>query len=75
MAEEQKIVQVTLPDLFVGFLARKPVLHQNYEHARVASESWLSEYVVVLMIEPFYLLLTFRNKFMRLPSLFPKNRS
>ncbi|KAJ5648450.1 terpene synthase metal binding domain protein [Penicillium lividum] len=42
MIEEQTIVQVTLPDLFVGFLARKPVLHQDYEDTRVASESWLS---------------------------------
>lgn len=61
MTEEQEMVRVTLPDLFVGFLARKPVLHQDYESARVASESWLSEYVV-LMTETFYLLLTFSNK-------------
>lgn len=45
MIDEQKTVQVVLPDLFVSFLARKPVLHQDYERTRVASESWLSEYV------------------------------
>ncbi|KAJ5151557.1 terpene synthase metal binding domain protein [Penicillium capsulatum] len=43
MIDQQKTVQVTLPDLFVGFLARKPVLHQDYDHTRVASESWLSD--------------------------------
>lgn len=46
MIEEQTVVRVTLPDLFVGFLARKPILHPDYEQARVASESWLSEYVI-----------------------------
>lgn len=43
MVKEQEFVQVTLPDLFVHFLARKPVLHQDYENTRVASESWLSK--------------------------------
>lgn len=45
MTEDQRTVQVVLPDLFVSFLARKPVLHQDYEGTRAASESWLSEYV------------------------------
>ncbi|KGO69972.1 Terpenoid synthase [Penicillium italicum] len=43
MIEEKKNIQITLPDLFVGFMARKPVIHQDYEHVRIVSESWLSD--------------------------------
>lgn len=44
--EHNPVLQVVLPDLFVGFLARKPVLHKDYERTRAVSESWLSECVL-----------------------------
>ena len=44
--EQTGVVQVTLPEMFLFFLAQSPRVNPHYEDVRRESEAWLLEYVV-----------------------------
>ncbi len=38
-------IPVLLPDMFVSFFARKPILNPHYEKTKIESEAWINRSV------------------------------
>lgn len=38
-------IKITIPDMFVSFMAQKPVVNPHYEQVKAESEAWIAEYI------------------------------
>ena len=41
-------IEVTIPDMFVSFMARKAVVNPHYEQVKAESEAWIAKYIFKL---------------------------